>query len=116
MNILIGFLTGIAASMGLGGGFILIIWLTLFKGLSQTQAQGVNLLFFLPIALFSVLIHSKNKLIEWKIVPFAVLSGIIGAALGSIISFTLTDNTLRMLFSLLIIPVSLREIFHKKKV
>ena len=115
MNILIGFLTGIAASMGLGGGFILIIWLTLFGGLSQTDAQGVNLLFFLPVALFSVIIHAKNKLIEWRIIPFAVLSGIVGAALGSMLSFTLTDNTLRTLFSLLIIPVSLREIFHKKK-
>ncbi len=115
MNILIGFLTGIAASMGLGGGFILIIWLTLFGGLGQTAAQGVNLLFFLPVALFSVIIHAKNKLIEWKIVPFAVLSGIIGAALGSMLSFALTDNTLRTLFALLIIPISLREIFHKKK-
>ena len=116
MNILIGFLTGIAASMGLGGGFILIIWLTLFGGLSQTDAQGVNLLFFLPVALFSVIIHARNKLIEWKIVPLAVLVGIIGAAIGSLLSFTLTDNTLRTLFALLIIPVSLREIFHKKKV
>lgn len=115
MNILIGFLTGIAASMGLGGGFILIIWLTLFGGLSQTDAQGVNLLFFLPVALFSVIIHAKNKLIQWEIVPFAVLSGIVGAALGSMLSFTLTDNTLRTLFALLIIPVSLREIFHKKR-
>lgn len=115
MNILIGFLTGIAASMGLGGGFILIIWLTLFGGLSQTDAQGVNLLFFLPVALFSVIIHAKNKLIRWEIVPFAVLSGIVGAALGSMLSFTLTDNTLRTLFALLIIPVSLREIFHKKR-
>lgn len=115
MNILIGFLTGIAASMGLGGGFILIIWLTLFSGLTQTQAQGVNLLFFLPVALFSVIIHAKNRLIEWKTVPFAVISGIIGAALGSVFSFALSDGMLRTLFALLIIPVSLREIFHKKK-
>lgn len=116
MNLLIGFLTGLAASMGLGGGFILIIWLTLFGGLSQNEAQGVNLLFFLPVALFSVIIHAKNKLIEWKAVPFAVLAGIVGAALGSVLSFTLTDNTLRTLFALLIIPVSFREIFHKKTV
>ena len=115
MNILIGFLTGIAASMGLGGGFILIIWLTIFGGLEQTAAQGVNLLFFLPVALFSVIIHAKNKLIEWRIVPFAVISGIIGAAIGSFLSFILTDSLLRTLFAFLIIPVSLREIFHKKK-
>ena len=115
MNVLIGFLTGIAASMGLGGGFILIIWLTLFMNVPQTEAQGVNLLFFLPVALFSAVIHAKNRLIEWKIVPFAVSAGIIGAAAGSIVSFTLSDSTLRILFAVLIIPVSLREIFHKTK-
>ncbi|MBR4112335.1 MAG: sulfite exporter TauE/SafE family protein [Ruminiclostridium sp.] len=114
MNIIIGFLTGVAASMGLGGGFILIIWLTLFSGMPQAEAQGVNLLFFLPVALFSAVIHAKNKLIEWKTVPFAVIPGIIGAAVGSVISLSLSDNTLRTLFALLIIPVALREILHKK--
>lgn len=111
MNILIGFLTGIAASMGLGGGFILIIALTLFKSVPQVEAQGVNLLFFLPIALFSVIIHAKNKLIEWKVLPFAIISGIIGAAIGSGLSFVLTDDILGKLFGGLIIIVGLKEIF-----
>ncbi len=115
MNILIGFLTGIAASMGLGGGFILIIWLTFFGGLSQSAAQGVNLLFFLPIALFSALIHAKNKLIEWKILPFAVIVGIVGAALGSFLSFFLDDNILQKLFGGLVVLVGLKEVFHKQK-
>lgn len=101
--------------MGLGGGFILIIWLTLFGGLSQSAAGGVNLLFFLPVALLSIIIHAKNKLIEWKAVPFAVIAGTVGAALGSLFSFMLSDGVLRTLFALLIIPVALREIFHKKK-
>ncbi len=115
MNILIGFLTGIAASMGLGGGFILIIWLTLFGGLSQSAAQGVNLIFFLPVALFSVIIHWRNKLIEWKILPWAIISGIIGAAAGSFMSFFLDDNLLRKLFGGLVVLVGLRETFHKRK-
>lgn len=114
MNILIGFLTGIAASMGLGGGFILIIWLTLFGGLTQSAAQGVNLIFFLPVALFSVIIHWKNKLIEWKILPCAIIFGIIGAAAGSFMSFFLDDNILRKLFGGLVVLVGLKETFHKR--
>ncbi len=113
MNVLIGFLTGIAASMGLGGGFILIIWLTFFGGLSQSAAQGVNLLFFLPIALFSAFLHAKNKLIEWKILPFAIITGVIGAAVGSFVSFFLTDNMLSKLFGGLIVLVGIKELFHK---
>ena len=45
------FLTGILASLGLGGGMILILYLTIFAGMAQFEAQGINLIFFIPIAL-----------------------------------------------------------------
>lgn len=115
MNILTGFFTGLAASMGLGGGFILIIALTFFSDMPQIQAQGVNLLFFLPIALFSVVIHAKNKLIEWKILPYAIISGIIGAAIGSGLSFILTDDILGKLFGGLVTIAGVKELFFKGK-
>lgn len=56
---LVSALTGITASMGLGGGFILVIYLTVFKKMAQLEAQGVNLLFFLPIA--GVLAHLPRE-------------------------------------------------------
>ena len=115
MNILIGFLAGLTASMGLGGGFVLIIWLTLFGGLSQTAAQGVNLIFFLPVALFSVIIHARNKLVDLKILPWAVIAGIVGAAAGSGLSFFIGDDILGKLFGGLVVLVGLRELFHRKR-
>ena len=60
------FLTGIFASMGLGGGMVLIVYLTVFAGFSQIAAQGINLVFFIPIAIISLVLHTKNKLVEWK--------------------------------------------------
>ena len=77
----------------------------------QNPARGQLPRFFLPIALFSVIIHAKNKLIEWKVLPFAIISGIIGAAIGSGLSFVLTDDILGKLFGGLIIIVGLKEIF-----
>ena len=53
-------LTGIFASMGVGGGMILIIYLTVFGGFDQLAAQGINLIYFIPIALLSVILHSRN--------------------------------------------------------
>lgn len=114
MNIIVGFLTGIAASMGLGGGFILIIWLTLFRNIPQATAQGINLLFFLPVALLSVIMHAKNKLIDKKILPWAIGAGVIGAALGSFLSFRLGDELLRQIFGGIVVTVGTRELFHKK--
>ena len=46
---LLGFLTG----LGVGGGSLLILWLTLVLEMSQTDARGINLLFFLPSAAIS---------------------------------------------------------------
>lgn len=114
MNIIIGILSGITASMGLGGGFVLIIYLTAFTDTDQITAQGINLLFFIPIAIVSLIIHAKNKLIEWKILPMLIISGIVGVALGTFISNSISTELLRKLFASLLLFVGMREIFHKK--
>ena len=57
---IVSFATGVFASLGLGGGMVLIIYLTVFAGMPQIQAQGINLIFFVPIAIISIIIHNKN--------------------------------------------------------
>lgn len=76
MNILVGILTGATASMGLGGGFILLVYLSVFTEIPQDIAQGINLLFFLPIALLSLVIHIKNKLTDLKLVGKYLILGL----------------------------------------
>lgn len=114
MNVIIGFIAGIAASMGFGGGFILIVYLTLFGEADQAEAQGINLLFFLPIALISIIIHHKNKLIEWKILPMLALSGAVGVFIGSSLANVISTDLLQKFFAALLIYVGMKEIFHKE--
>ncbi|MCL2697207.1 MAG: sulfite exporter TauE/SafE family protein [Oscillospiraceae bacterium] len=111
-----GFLTGVTASMGLGGGFVLIIYLTVFTGTAQVAAGGINLLFFLPIALISMFIHTKNKLIEWKLVAPICIAGAVGVAGGALLLGVVDEGLLRKLFAGLLVFVGLREIFHRKTV
>ena len=113
MNIIIGLLSGIAASMGFGGGFILIIYLTAFTDTNQLTAQGVNLLFFLPVALISLLIHQKNGLIRWKTLLRLIPGGILGILAGAFISAHINVVSLQKMFAALLIFVGFREIFHK---
>lgn len=113
MNIIIGLLSGIAASMGFGGGFILIIYLTAFTDTNQLTAQGVNLLFFLPVALISLLIHQKNGLIRWKTLLRLIPGGILGILAGAFISAHIDVEFLQKMFAALLIFVGFREIFHK---
>ena len=48
------FLSSAVAAMGLGGGTILLLYLSFFSTLSQPQMQSLNLLLFLPVAYTSI--------------------------------------------------------------
>lgn len=113
IEFIVGFFTGITASMGLGGGFILIIYLINFTDITQIKAQGMNLLFFLPIALISIIMHSKNKLIEWRIIPISIGFGALGIGAGFIVTKIINEKYLSYIFGILIIIIGLKEIFHK---
>ena len=49
--LLAGLFSGIIGAMGLGGGAVLIIYLSVFTDMPQLEAQGINLIFFIPIAI-----------------------------------------------------------------
>lgn len=115
MNFIIGLFTGIAASMGLGGGFILIIYLTVFGGADNLTARAANLVFFLPIALFSIILHSRNKLIEWKIILPLVISGVIGSALGTLFGLVINPRIIEIAFGGILVIVGAKELFVKRK-
>lgn len=116
MNIIVGFLTGVLASMGLGGGFILVVWLTMFAGVEQRAAQGVNLLFFLPIALISLVIHLGNGLVNKTLVKKLALGGVLGAVIGTFAAQHMGNDFLRMLFALFLLGFGLRELFSGRSV
>lgn len=108
---LVSALTGITASMGLGGGFILVIYLTVFEKTAQLEAQGVNLLFFLPIAAFSLIFHAKNHLIEKKVLLPSILPEIAGVFLGVFFARAIGSDLLRKIFAGFVLLVGVREIF-----
>lgn len=65
IRVLIGFISGLFSGMGIGGGAILMIFVSLFMNEKQLTAQGFNLLYFIPVALISGLVHIyKSKLIS----------------------------------------------------
>ena len=64
--ILIGLFSGIISGMGIGGGVLLIPFLVLFNDVSQIDAQGVNLVVFIPVAIIALLTHRKEGNLESK--------------------------------------------------
>lgn len=114
MSAIVGFLTGVLASMGMGGGFILVVWLTLAEETAQRAAQGINLLFFLPIALLSLIFHIKNKLVNKEFVKKLALGGVLGAVIGTYGAQLIDNGALRKLFALFLLAFGLKELFAKK--
>ena len=50
LPLLAGVGCGVLSAWGVGGGTLLLLVMTLFFGVDQAAAQGVNLLYFLPTA------------------------------------------------------------------
>ncbi|MBQ4119397.1 MAG: TSUP family transporter [Clostridia bacterium] len=118
MNIsalLAGLFSGILGSMGLGGGGVLIIYLSLFTNTKQLTSQGINLLFFVPIGILSIIIYSIKKQIKWKTTIKIAIFGIIGAIIGILLADVLGGGITRKLFAGLLIIMGIGEIFKKSK-
>lgn len=115
MNVIVGFITGVIASMGLGGGFVLMIWLTLFCEVGHKAAQGVNLLFFLPVALVSLILHIKGGLIDKTLLKKYLNGGIFGALLGTLAMQIIAADLLRRLYALFLLYFGIRELLCAKK-
>lgn len=118
MNItalLAGLLSGIIGSMGLGGGAVLIIYLSLFANTEQLTAQGINLLFFIPIGLLAVIIYSAKKQIKWKTTIKIALWGLLGTVIGLTLTDLLGGQITTKLFGGLLVLIGLGEIFAKNR-
>lgn len=80
---LCGFSTSILSAWGVGGGTLLLLVMTLFLGVDQRTAQGVNLLFFLPTAAAALLFHWKQGYLDRptlkSALPWAVALALAGA-------------------------------------
>ncbi len=113
--LLAGLLSGIIGAMGMGGGAVLIIYLTLFADVKQLTAQGINLLFFIPIGLIAVLIYAKRRQIKWKITIPLALGGLLGALLGLWFTGILGSKLIAKIFGGFLVLLGIIEIFRKNK-
>jgi len=114
-NILAAAGSGALGAMGMGGGGILVIYLTLALGFPQLQAQGVNLLFFLPCAAISLTVNGIRKLVDWKRALWIALGGLPTAMLGIWIAGKIEMKWLRWIFAGLLIVIGLKELLARNK-
>lgn len=110
LNGLIGFLLGILSGLGIGGGSLLLLWLTGFCGIELAQARSVNLLFFLPCALGAGFIRLKRQSLHIRPLLPAIAAGCISAMLFQRLSAFLPVSILRKGFGALLLLSAVREL------
>lgn len=113
--IAIGTVLGFLAGIGIGGGSLLILWLTFVLGMDHSIARGVNLLFFLPSAVIACFFRWKQGCIDFKMILPAILTGCIAAGICSWLSTVLDMELLKKLFGGLLILTGLRELLYRPK-
>jgi len=113
--VLIGLAAGVISGMGVGGGAILIPALTIFLDFSQQQAQQINLLYFIPTAIFAIFVHKKEGNIEKKGLGPLIFYGLIGAVIGALIATRLDANILRKGFAIFLLFMAVYEIIKGYK-
>lgn len=113
ITFLIGLSSGLLGSLGMGAGAVLLVYLRVFGGMDQMRAQGVNLLFFLPIAAFSLFLHSRKGLVDWKNGLLCAAAGLPMVFAGVWLADALGGVWLSKLFALLLVYIGIRELFIK---
>lgn len=113
--LLAGAATGVLSGFGVGGGSLLLIYMTSFAGLDQQLAQGINLLYFLPTAAAALPAHLKNGYICRPALKPAILAGLVGAALSAWAATALEVSLLRKCFGVFLLCIGVRELFSPAK-
>ena len=111
---LAGLVTGVLSGFGLGGGTLLMLYMTWPGGLDQHAAQGVNLLYFIPCAIGALASHIRKGQVEIKAAVPAILGGLPMAALAAWAALSLDGGLLRRIFGVALAAVGLREMLAKK--
>ena len=109
----VGAVTGILSGFGIGGGSLLILWLTIFEGIAQYTAAGINLLYFLCCAPAALISHFRNHLIHKRAALWCALAGCITSPLASLAANAIPIDWLRRLFGVLLLILGYKELFAK---
>lgn len=113
--VLAGLVCGILSGLGVGGGTLLMVWMTAVMGIAQQNAQGINLLYFLPTAGCALIFHGKNRLLRIKTVIPAAIAGSVTAACGALLASFMDTGILKKLFGGFLLYAGIRELFYRDR-
>ena len=116
--IIIGIAAGMLGGMvGVGGGIIIVPALVFFLGFSQKMAQGTSLgILLLPVGILGVIQYYKEGYVDMRVVLLISIGFFLGSFLGSKLALSLSQETVKKIFAILLIIVAVKMLFFDKKI
>lgn len=111
-SIVAGVIGGIVAGMGMGGGTLIIPILTIFLSYSQIDAQGINLIAFLPMSVIAIIIHATHHLVDFKDSWLLALVGVVFSLAGAWLANNISTGVLKKLFAVFLIGLGIWQLIE----
>lgn len=114
LELIVGFATGFLGSLfGLGGGFILVPFLT-FIGYDIHKAVGTSSASIVFTALSATIAYHKQRKVRYGIGTLLASSSVVGAYLGAFLTSYISARELKMIFGIVMMYVAVRMMFKKE--
>jgi len=113
--VMIGLVAGLLGGiLGLGGGIIMIPAMVFLLGFTQHQAIGTSLAVMLPpIGMFAAYNYYKAGQVNLRYALIIAVAFMVGSYLSSKFALTIPENTLKKIFSILLVIVAIKMFFSK---
>ena len=111
----IGCTLGFLSGLGVGGGSLLMLWLTCVAGMEHSIARSINLLFFIPAAMIATFFRWKQGCLPLAKIWPAILAGCGTALVFSLLSRQISTDQLKKLFGLLLLATGIREVLYRPR-
>lgn len=113
--VLIATVLGFLSGLGIGGGSLLMLWLTVVLNKDPATARCINLLFFIPSALVACIIRNRNGELDLRSPIPAILSGCICAAFGTFIGANMDTQLIKKFFGAILLVAGAKELFYRPR-
>lgn len=114
--ILTGMITGVLSGLlGIGGGAVLVASAVVFMGIGQHAAQAAALAAMIPTALVGVAKHHRNRMINYRVIPFLAVGLMLGGVVGAYVANSISETLLRQIFSIFFAVMSVQMFWSSYK-
>lgn len=111
----VGLVCGLLSGMGIGGGTFLLLYMTGIAGVSQSIAQGTNLIYFIPTSAASLISHIKNKYVSKQAFFSCSIPGVFFSVASALVATSIDVEILRKFFGAFLVFTGLKMFFVKSK-